>query len=169
MANSMEEALKKTFSGDERVRVLHVQEFLAGDALVPSSEKASETSRTVSHGVTLVKLFLRTTGPAPHSPSPNAGTDIGMEIWLPEPCFWNKRVRCQIQGAFMGDFRVASPQHFSIPICTDLLSGQIASELGYVGTDFPSVIAISYLLTQSKFRPRMEATQQRIWKISRIS
>ncbi|CAM1509689.1 Fc.00g000240.m01.CDS01 [Cosmosporella sp. VM-42] len=43
---------------------------------------------------------------------------------------WN--YGCQIQGAFMGDFRVISTKHFSLPICTDLLSGEIASELGYV-------------------------------------
>ena len=88
--------------------------------------------RNISHNVILIKLFLRTTGPAPETPCPDAGTDIGMELWLPDPAAWNSRVRCQIQGAFMGDFRVTSPSHFSLPVCTDMLSGEIASELGYV-------------------------------------
>ena len=129
---AIQQALEKAYGKDSRIRVLHVQEFKAGDALVPSSETASEASRKVSHNVTLVKLFLRTTGPAPESPSPDAGTDVGMELWLPDAATWNHRVRCQIQGAFMGDFRITSGEHFSLPICTDLLSGQIASELGYV-------------------------------------
>ncbi|RDW75438.1 hypothetical protein BP6252_06580 [Coleophoma cylindrospora] len=132
MSLSIQQALTKAFGNNKNIRVLHVQEYAAGDALVPLSEEANASSRRASHGVTLVKLFLRTTGPAPDLPLPDAGTDIGMEIWLPEPGFWNNRIRCQIQGAFMGDFRVASPRHFSIPICTDLLSGEIASELGYV-------------------------------------
>ena len=34
----------------------------------------------------------------------------------------------------MGDFRVTSSQYFLLPVCTDLLSGEIASELGYLVT-----------------------------------
>jgi pimeloyl-ACP methyl ester carboxylesterase len=130
--STVQKVLDEAYGADSRIRVIHVQEFQAGDALVPNSETATEASRKVSHNVTLVKLFLRTTGPAPETPSPDAGTDVGMELWLPEASAWNQRVRCQIQGAFMGDFRVTSPEHFSLPICTDLLSGEIASELGYV-------------------------------------
>ena len=132
MAISVHDALGKVFGHDSSIRVLHVQQFAAGDALIPSSEEPNEHSRRVSRNITLVKLFLRTTGPAPEIPSPNAGSDVGMEFWLPDLSSWNHRTRCQIQGAFMGDFRVTSKQHFSLPICTDLLSGEIASELGYL-------------------------------------
>ena len=129
----IQEAIEASFGGDSRIRVLQVQEFPAGSPLIASAdEKPQGHGQAISNSVTLVKFFLRTTGQAPETPCPDAGTDVGMEIWLPDPTAWNSRVRCQLQGAFMGDFRVTSTRHFSLPVCTVLSSGEIASELGYV-------------------------------------
>lgn len=132
MAVPINLALERAFGNDPQIRILHVQEFNPGDPLIPLTEQVNNSSRRVSNGVIVVKLFLRTSGSAPEYPSPDAGTDIGMEIWLPDVKVWNSRLRVQVHGGFMGDFRVTSKNHFSLPVCTDMLSGELASELGYV-------------------------------------
>ena len=86
MIVTIHQALAQVFHKDNRVRILHVDEIRAGEALLPASRRALGTPGDnvpkVKNDVTVVKLFLRTTGPAPESPHPTAGTDIGMEIWL---------------------------------------------------------------------------------------
>jgi hypothetical protein len=46
--STVQKALDEAYGADTRIRVIHVQEFQAGDALVPNSETASEVSRKVS-------------------------------------------------------------------------------------------------------------------------
>ncbi|KAI0127866.1 Tannase/feruloyl esterase [Xylariales sp. AK1849] len=127
------EVVLRELTKDARIRVLHTQKFCAGDALVPNSGTPWDGSPRIANEVHLVKLFMRTTDTAPEAPHPTAGTDVGIELWLPEPAAWNRRLRVQIQGGFMGDAGITATDKFAASPCgTELPMGQIASDLGYV-------------------------------------
>lgn len=170
------EALAQVFDKDDRVRILHV-ELRAGEVLLPASQRpltsSSGEALRVQNNVTVVKLFLRTTGPAPEAPHPTAGTDIGMEIWLPTETAWNNRIRVQIQVGFAGDFRITSKDRFSMAVCSDLKSGQLAADLGYVisSTD-GGHIADSYentcCLLNSDGTPNREGWKNIAWQATHI-
>lgn len=94
---------------------------------------AGDADPRSNNGVTLLKLFMRTDGAADGPRRPTAGTDVGMEIWLPDPEVWNKRVRVQIQGGFMGDPKVTASDAFSDTPCgAEMSMAQVAAERGYV-------------------------------------
>ena len=151
----LQNELQKLSAEDPRIRILHFQKFYAGDALVPGSRPASDATPRIANEVNLVKLFICTTGVAPARPHVTAGTDVGIEIWLPEPKAWNERLRVQIQGGFMGDAGITAVDDFSAAPCgTELPMGQIASDLGYVvattdgGHIAPTYEDTSYLLNE---------------------
>ncbi|CAK7233309.1 hypothetical protein SEUCBS140593_008559 [Sporothrix eucalyptigena] len=128
-------ALQQMATADPRVRILHTQYFYPGDALVPSSQAASDASIRLANGVTLVKLYVRTTGSLPPSATPHltVGTDVGIELWLPDAETWNGRLRVQIQGGFMGDAGVTAADQFAAAPCgSELPMGQLAADRGYV-------------------------------------
>lgn len=107
---------------DDRIRILHVQRVLPGDPLI--------SRRHV--GLTFIKLFIRTDGAANGLYRATCGTDAGLENWLRDPYVWNKRVRVQVQGGFMGDGKVTADDAFSDTLCgADLAPAQVASDLGY--------------------------------------
>lgn len=129
----MEEAIARAFGSDPSIRILHIQAFAAGDALCANHFLANDATPRINNGVTVVKLFIRTNGPASALPSTTAGTDVGMEIWLPDIGNWNERIRVQIQGGLMGDKGITDKKSFSTPPCgTDMSNGQLAADKGFV-------------------------------------
>lgn len=134
----MNSAFNQTFGSDRSVRILLVKHFDQGDFLLPTLDKQGPNpSRPPIHrsinGATVVKFFIRTNGTdAPEQPHPTAGTDVGFELWFPDPSTWNGRIYNEIVGGFQGDFQVTSLNYSSSESWKDYLISQMASELGYV-------------------------------------
>ena len=135
MAPSFQDCVESILSRDQSTRVLLTQEFTEGDLLLPTNGSLNPNIVIphASNAVSVVKFFTRTTGePAPERPSLTAGTDVGVEIWFPNGTKWNGRIYVQIQGGFMGDFRITSTAHAAGSVCSEHTTPEIASELGYV-------------------------------------
>jgi hypothetical protein len=100
---------------------------------VPRGQVAADSDPRSNNGVTLLKLFIRTDRSSDDPYRPTAGTDVGVEIWLPDPETWNRRVRVQIQGGFMGDPKSTASDAFSdMPCGSEVSMAQVAAEMGYV-------------------------------------
>lgn len=129
-------SVDQVLGNDKAIRILHVQHFAPGSPLLPTIFFPSYDDIVVpvaSKGVSVVKFFIRTTGKeAPSTPCPTAGTDVGIELWFPDPGAWNERVYVQILGGMMGDFRVTSKAHSSANVCTERTTPELASDMGYV-------------------------------------
>lgn len=93
-----DDGLKAVFQSDERTQVLLVKKFSKGQALVLDE---APTGRVAANDLCLVKLNVGPGNPGPaNAPSTSGG--IGIEIWLPAPGVWNKRIHVIGGGGFMG-------------------------------------------------------------------
>ncbi|PSN59635.1 tannase and feruloyl esterase [Corynespora cassiicola Philippines] len=137
----MNTALDNAFKHDESVSIISVRHFDAGDytlstapgyangvdggplqPVIPRAEK----------GVTVVKFFIRTTGEkAPSLPDPIAGTDVGFEIWFPDPQDWSGRILHSVDGGWMGSPHVTNPNSTASTLTATMYS-QWASQHGYI-------------------------------------
>jgi hypothetical protein len=175
MSSSINEAIKQSIGKDDRIKLLRLQRFLPGDPLVPSRQTAGDADPRSDNGVTLLKLFIRTDSPADSPLRPTAGTDVGVEIWLPDPEVWNKRVRVQIQGGFMGDAKITAPDAFSDTPCgAEMSMAQVAAEKGYIvattdgGHQASTYEDMSYL-TNSDGSPNTLGWKNIAWQATRLT
>lgn len=131
----MNSALQDVFGNDDSARILLVRHFNRGEFLLPTRDPELLPSPKVpraEHGVTVVKFFIRTNGPAPELPSPNSGTDVGFEIWFPDEATWNGRIYNHIVGGLQGDTQVTELDFSSSESWTGRFLSEMATELGYV-------------------------------------
>ncbi|KAM6534542.1 hypothetical protein FALCPG4_004174 [Fusarium falciforme] len=155
----MHKALNDVFGNDESVSVLHVQHFEPGDYTLstnpggptyPDSGPQQPTIALADKGVTVVKLFIRTTGAkAPTAPDPTAGTDVGIELWFPDPENWTGRILHFADGGFMGNPHVTDPDSAASGNTATLYS-QWASDHGFVvgitnGGHFTALDNVTYV------------------------
>ncbi|KAJ4132404.1 hypothetical protein NW754_015220 [Fusarium falciforme] len=137
----MHKALDHVFNHDRSVSILSVQHFEAGEytlstapgyGTTPDSGPLQPLIPRADKGVTVVKFFIRTTGEkAPALPDPIAGTDVGFEIWFPDPQHWTGRILHYADGGWMGASQVTNP-NATAAILTATKYPQWASKYGYV-------------------------------------
>jgi hypothetical protein len=94
-----DESLKDEFRPDSLTTVLLVKAFKKGDALTLTT--ATPTTPLAENDVCVVKLLVGPGNPGPvGAPSTSAG--IGIEIWLPAPANWNRRIHVAGGGGWAG-------------------------------------------------------------------
>lgn len=99
-ALSCDDSMKAAFKPDANTSVLLVKAFKQGDPLLLSGAAAANTP-TAAKDLCLVKLNVGPGNPGPAgAPSTSAG--IGIEVWLPTPANWNKRIHNLGGGGWAG-------------------------------------------------------------------
>ncbi|RSZ39737.1 MULTISPECIES: tannase/feruloyl esterase family alpha/beta hydrolase [unclassified Variovorax] len=95
---SCDESMKTAFRPDANTRVLLVRAFKSGEALLLSGTATGSTPVAASD-MCLVKLLV---GPGHAGPAdaPSTTQGIGIEVWLPSPSKWNRRIHL-LGGAAM--------------------------------------------------------------------
>ena len=96
-----DDSLKDEFKPDSLTTVLLVKAFHKGDALALSGTPATPAPPAAANDVCVVKLLVGPGNPGPAGlPSTSAG--IGIEVWLPSPANWNKRIHVIGGGGWAG-------------------------------------------------------------------
>lgn len=100
-ALSCDDTLKSEFKPDSKTEVLLVSSFKAGDALALEGAADPSAAPTALEDVCVVKLNV---GPGNTGPedAPSTSSGIGIEIWLPSPENWNKRIHVLGGGGWAG-------------------------------------------------------------------
>ena len=94
-----DDTMKNEFRPDSLTTVLLVKAFKKGDALTLTTP--TPTTPVALNDVCVVKLLVGPGNPGPAgAPSTSAG--IGIEIWLPAPENWNRRVHVTGGGGWAG-------------------------------------------------------------------
>jgi len=102
-----DDTMKTAFKPDAHTTVTLVKAFKKGDPLALAGTPATPTPPTAANDVCLVKLMVGPGHPGPAgAPSTSAG--IGIEIWLPAPANWNKRMHVLGQGGWSGNPGISS-------------------------------------------------------------
>lgn len=128
-------SIQTGFKPDANTSVLLVKAFKKGEPLV-LSETPTPTTGRAENDLCLVKLLVGPGNPGPAgAPSTSAG--IGIEVWLPTPSNWNKRLR-MVGGAGWGGSMEASTTALSAgSYSNDLLPAPlIAGVEGAVSASF---------------------------------
>jgi len=95
-----DDTLKEAFKPDADTTVLAVKAFKKDDPLLLSGEPGPQTGKALND-LCLVKLLVGPGNPGPaDAPSTSAG--IGIEVWLPAPANWNKRLHALGGGGWVG-------------------------------------------------------------------
>src|SRR5438128_974228 len=96
-----DDTMKDEFKPDSLTTVLLVKAFHKGDALALSGTPATPAPPVAANDVCVVKLLVGPGNPGPAGlPSTSAG--IGIEVWLPSPANWNKRIHVIGGGGWAG-------------------------------------------------------------------
>jgi feruloyl esterase len=96
-----DDSMKDEFKPDSLTTVLLVKAFHKGDALALSGTPATPAPPVAANDVCVVKLLVGPGNPGPAGlPSTSAG--IGIEVWLPSPANWNKRIHVIGGGGWAG-------------------------------------------------------------------
>ena len=96
-----DDSMKDEFKPDSLTTVLLVKAFHKGDALALSGTPAAPAPPVATNDVCVVKLLVGPGNPGPAGlPSTSAG--IGIEVWLPAPANWNKRIHVIGGGGWAG-------------------------------------------------------------------
>ncbi|MBY4868160.1 tannase/feruloyl esterase family alpha/beta hydrolase [Burkholderia sp. Bp9017] len=93
--------MKTRFVPDANTTVIAVKSFKAGDPLVLDASAATASTPVAGNDLCLVKLNV---GPGHAGPAgaPSTSAGIGMEIWLPAPSNWNRRIHNIGGGGWQG-------------------------------------------------------------------
>jgi hypothetical protein len=89
------------FKPDANTTVTLVQAFKTGDALALSGTPASPPPPIATNDMCLVKMTIGPGNPGPVG-APSTSSGIHIEMWLPSPSNWNKRVHNITLGGFGG-------------------------------------------------------------------
>ena len=103
-----DDTLKDEFKPDSLTTVLLVKAFKKGDPLTLSSPPPAG-ALVAANDVCVVKLLVGPGNPGPAgAPSTSAG--IGIEVWLPTPATWNKRIHVIGGGGWAGGVQTSLTQ-----------------------------------------------------------
>ena len=91
---------QRAFGRDDLVTVLVIREFKKGDALILSGT-ATPNTPTAQNDICMAKLVVGPGNPGPTG-APSTSPGIGIEVWLPIPDNWNKRVHNLGGGGWAG-------------------------------------------------------------------
>jgi feruloyl esterase len=95
--------MKTEFHPDSLTTVLLVKAYKKGDTLALSGTPATPTPPVAANDVCMVKLLVGPGHPDPaHSTAPSTSPGIGIEIWLPTPANWNRRIHVAGGGGWAG-------------------------------------------------------------------
>lgn len=97
---SCDDSIKTGFAPDANTKVLLVKSFKKGDALVLTGSATSSTP-TAANDMCVVKLNVGPGNPGPAN-APSTSPGIGIEVWLPSPANWNKRLHVEGGGGWVG-------------------------------------------------------------------
>jgi feruloyl esterase len=95
------DTMKAAFRPDENTRVVLVRAFRKGELLALPDTPASPAPPPAPRDLCLVKLIVGP-GSAGTAQAPSTSAGIGIEIWLPAPDAWNKRIRNIGGGGWAG-------------------------------------------------------------------
>lgn len=97
---SCDDSMKTAFKPDANTTVLLVKSFKKGDPLLLTGTATSSTA-TAGNDMCMVKLNVGPGNPGPAG-APSTSPGIGIEVWLPSPVNWNKRVHNAGGGGWAG-------------------------------------------------------------------
>ena len=95
-----DDSIKAAFKPDKLTTVVVVKAFRKGDWLVMSEPGTPYTPKAASD-LCLVKLIVGPGHPGP-ADAPSTSPGIGIEVWLPTPAHWNRRVHALGGGGWVG-------------------------------------------------------------------
>jgi feruloyl esterase len=94
-----DDTLKDDFNPDSLTTVLLVKAFNKGDALTLGTP--TPTTPIAANDVCVVKLLVGPGNPGPAG-APSTSPGIGIEVWLPTPANWNRRIHVAGGGGWAG-------------------------------------------------------------------
>lgn len=96
-----DDSLKSAFQPDASTTVVLVKLYRKGDALALSGTPATPAPPLAANDVCVVKLLV---GPGHPGPAglPSTSPGIGIEVWLPSPERWNRRIHVIGGGGWAG-------------------------------------------------------------------
>src|SRR5215510_12191211 len=94
-----DDTMKEEFRPDSLTTVLLVKAFKKGDALTLTTP--APTTPIAANDVCMVKLLVGPGNPGPAG-APSTSPGIGIEIWLPTPANWNRRIHVAGGGGWAG-------------------------------------------------------------------
>jgi hypothetical protein len=98
---SCDDTMKDEFQPDSLTTVLLVKAYKKGDPLALSGTPTTPPPLVAANDVCVVKLLVGPGNPGPAgAPSTSAG--IGIEVWLPTPANWNRRIHVIGGGGWAG-------------------------------------------------------------------
>ncbi len=100
VALGCDDSIKTGFKPDAETTVLLVKSFKKGDPLLLSGT-ATSTTPTAANDLCMVKLNVGPGNPGP-ADAPSTSSGIGIEVWLPTPANWNRRVHNLGSGGWGG-------------------------------------------------------------------
>jgi len=96
-----DDTMKSQFKSDSLTTVLLVKAFKKGEPLALSGTPATPPPAIAANDVCVVKLLVGPGNPGPAgAPSTSAG--IGIEVWLPAPANWSRRIHVIGGGGWQG-------------------------------------------------------------------
>jgi len=99
-ALTCDESLKTAFKPDANTNVVLVKQYKKGDPLALSA--TTGTPPTAAADVCLVKMVVGPGFQDTPATAPSNSAGIGIEVWLPTPANWNKRIRNLGGGGWAG-------------------------------------------------------------------
>jgi feruloyl esterase len=90
------------FKPDANTTVTLVKSFKKGDSLALSGTPATPAPPVALNDMCLVKLTIGPGNPGPAS-ALSTSSGIHIEVWLPSPANWNKRIHNITLGGFGGN------------------------------------------------------------------
>ncbi len=113
VARACNDEIKMAFASDPQVKVVLVKEFHQGAPLVLPDD-APATAPKLANDLCLVKLLVGPGNPGPAG-APSTTQGIGIEVWLPSPARWNRRIHALGGGGFQGGAS-GSAEHVGNPM-----------------------------------------------------
>ncbi len=101
-ALTCDDSMIATFKPDANTTITLVKAFKKGDALALSGTPASPAPPVALNDMCLVKMTIGPGNPGPAS-APSTSSGIHVEMWLPAPANWNKRIHNITLGGFGGN------------------------------------------------------------------
>ena len=101
VALTCDNSMITAFKPDANTTVNLVKAFKKGDALALSATPATPAPPVALNDMCLVKLTIGPGNPGPAS-APSTSSGIHVEVWLPSPANWNKRIHNITLGGFGG-------------------------------------------------------------------
>jgi len=100
-ALTCDDSMIAAFKPDANTTITLVKAFKKGDALALSGTPASPAPPVALNDMCLVKMTIGPGNPGPAS-APSTSSGIHIEMWLPAPANWNKRIHNITLGGFGG-------------------------------------------------------------------